>query len=141
MKNWNDGKAQEYRDRAVYDVEHSHMDSAVREAAGCRCAHVDDTGSGGAGQDASNVSAPSSSLMPGSYLITTETCPNCKRVKPMLDAAGVKYIELLASQNEELVGKLGIMTAPTLLEVGEDGSRQLYVGAPAIMLMLAVGRA
>lgn len=141
VKNWNDGKAQEYRDRAVYDVEHSHMDSAVREAAGCRCAHVDDAGSGGAGREVPNASAHSSSLMPGSYLITTETCPNCKRVKPMLDAAGVKYIELLASQNEGLVGKLGIMTAPTLLEVGKDGSQQLYVGAPAIMQMLATAKA
>ena len=58
----------------------------------------------------------------------------------MLAQAGIEYAELLASQNEELVAKLGVMTAPTLLTVDDAGAQQLYVGAPAIMQMLATAK-
>ena len=161
VKNWNDGKAQEYKDRKVYDVEHSHMDVAAREAAGCRCGYAGEHAEEAQGrsdglknvgfipEDAAAIvneraahAVQKDGVLPaGAYLITTETCPNCKRVKPLLAQAGVEYTELLASQNEELVAKLGVMTAPTLLVVDDGGAQQFYVGAPAIMQMLATAKA
>ena len=160
VKNWNDGKAQEYKDRTVYDVAHSHMDVSAREAAGCRCGYAGDAedaeGQAGAvknvgfipedvaalvNEHAAHAVQKDGALPAGAYLITTETCPNCKRVKPLLERAGVAYEELLASQNEQLVAKLGVMTAPTLLVVDDVGAQQLYVGASAIMQMLATQEA
>ena len=160
VKNWNDGKAQEYKDRTVYDVAHSHMDVSAREAAGCRCGYAGDAedaeGQSGVvknvgfipedvaevvNEHAAHAVQKDGALPAGAYLITTETCPNCKRVKPLLERAGVAYEELLASRNEQLVAKLGVMTAPTLLMVDDAGAQQLYVGAPAIMQMLATQEA
>ncbi len=130
VKNWNDGKAQEYRDRTVYDVAHSHMDAAARKAAGCRCDTFDGV----------NVERfDRGVLSEGAYLVTTETCPNCRRVKPMLSQAGVQYVELSASENEEMMGKLGIMTAPTLI-VSDGQDQQVFSGMPAIMGALSANR-
>ncbi len=116
VKNWNDGKSQEFKDRKTYDVENSVLthDGPIEETAPVAC----DCGADAAISD-------------GIYLFTTATCPNCKIATALLDKAGVGYIKLLAEENAELVGEFGIRQAPTLIVVKGDAYDK-YVGVSEI---------
>ncbi len=114
VQNWNDGKAQEYKDRLVYNIETSKLDKAekvvAKEEKACEC---------------------KSNANDGVYLFTTATCPNCKIACSLLDKAGVSYTKLLANENKELVEEIGIKTAPTLVII-EGGSVTKYAGVSDI---------
>ena len=114
VQNWNDGKAQEYKDRLVYNIENSKLNKAekavAKEEKACKC---------------------ESSANDGVYLFTTATCPNCKIACSLLDKAGVAYTKLLANENKELVEQIGIKTAPTLVII-EDGNVTKYAGVSDI---------
>ena len=116
VKNWNDGKSQEFKDRRTYDVEHSVLthDGLVQEAAPAAC----DCGAESAVSD-------------GIYLFTTATCPNCKIATALLDKAGVGYVKLLAEENAQLVGEFEIRQAPTLIVVHGDAYDK-FVGVSEI---------
>lgn len=170
LKNWNEGKAQEYADRTEYVPAMPHPakgeasfapdEDALRNArADERCGEAgkspasrvarDEGAQGGPagtapsfGKAAENGATPSAAcpLAPGAYLITTAACPNCRRVKPLLSAAGVAYRELRIDEDDRaraLVDRLEIMAAPTLLRVGADGSTDVAAGMPAVMAVLA----
>ena len=110
VQNWNDGKAEEYRERKLYDMNHSHIDGHGK-AAGQKALPVK--------QD---QSAPIfSSAEERVYLFTTKTCPNCRLAKTSLDNAGVAYRVIDAEENQELVETYSIRQAPTLVVVhGND---------------------
>lgn len=170
LKNWNEGKAQEYADRTEYVPAMPHPakgeasfapdEDALRNArADERCGEAgkspasrvarDEGAQGGPagtapsfGKAAENGATPSAAcpLAPGAYLITMAACPNCRRVKPLLSAAGVAYRELRIDEDDRaraLVDRLEIMAAPTLLRVGADGSTDVAAGMPAVMAVLA----
>jgi ribonucleoside-triphosphate reductase len=121
VQNWNDGKSQEYRDRKVYDVETSKL---VR--------------SGAVVEDKVEEKACDCESENGIYLFKTATCPNCKIAMTFLDKAGVKYEQVLATQeNKALVDKFGIMQAPTLVVV-KDGNVEKFVGVSDIKKYLGV---
>jgi len=113
VKNWNDGKSQEFKDRKEYNIENSVLThSGPKESdADCACQQA--------------------ALADGVYLFTTATCPNCKIAVPLLDKAGVAYVKLLAEENAELVTALGIKQAPTLAVVA-GGDIAKYVGVSEI---------
>ncbi len=48
-------------------------------------------------------------------LFTTKTCPNCRKVEELLDAAGLRYSIVDAEDNKEECSRLGILQAPTLV--------------------------
>ncbi|MBQ4338769.1 MAG: ribonucleoside triphosphate reductase [Clostridia bacterium] len=102
VKNWNDGKSQEYKERKVYDIATSVMKkSHAKELANeCAC---------GAAGEATEL-----------LLFTTRTCPNCNIAKANLDRAGIAYKVILADEEPELCNKFNIMQAPTLVEVIGD---------------------
>jgi ribonucleoside-triphosphate reductase len=52
-------------------------------------------------------------------LFATRTCPNCRQAEILLQEAGIGYTKVLAEENAELAGKLGIRQAPTLV-AGND---------------------
>ncbi|MCR5522229.1 MAG: ribonucleoside triphosphate reductase [Clostridia bacterium] len=108
VQNWNDGKAQEYKDRKVYNIAGSHFHP--HEAA-CPC--CDDH------------PAQTAALPDGAYLFKTPTCPKCKIAIPKLKEAGIEFTELNAYENEELAIALNIKTAPTLVII-EDGNVTKY---------------
>ena len=116
VKNWNDGKSQEFKDRKTYDVENSVLthEGPMEETAPAAC-----------------VPAAEAAISDGIYLFTTATCPNCKIATALLDKAGVGYIKLLAEENVELVGEFGIRQAPTLIVVKGDAYDK-YVGVSEI---------
>ncbi|MBQ9946138.1 MAG: ribonucleoside triphosphate reductase [Clostridia bacterium] len=111
VKNWNDGKSQEFKDRKVYDIEKSVMKrngvEEVAQAEECCC-------------KADKV-----------LLFTTETCPNCKIAVQWLDKAGISYEKLLVSENAELAKELELKQAPTLV-VYSGTEAVKYAGVAAV---------
>ena len=74
-------------------------------------------------EQADGAPVEGSTLLPaGRYLLATYTCPNCKRAADMMDQAGIAYEEVFAEEYPELVEQLGVMQAPTLVDVAGDGS-------------------
>ena len=112
VQNWNDGKSQEYKNRTVYDITHSHLKKKAARSAG----------------KVSTV-LPEVQEEDGILLFTTNTCPNCKIAKQMLE--GMDYQIVDAEQHPDLVSKYGIMQAPTLV-VRSDGVMRKYVNASNI---------
>lgn len=111
VKNWNDGKSQEFKDRKVYDIEKSVMKrNGVEEAAQAEecCCKADKV-----------------------LLFTTETCPNCKIAVQWLDKAGISYEKLLVSENAELAKELELKQAPTLV-VYSGNEAVKYAGVAAV---------
>ncbi len=118
VQNFNDGKAQEFSDRKVYDIANSHLTHhGVKEEA-----KTDESSKVEAGENAN-------------YLFTTATCPNCKIAAATLDKAGFDYTKLLADENAELAQELGIKQAPTLVVI-KDGEATKYTGVSDIKKFL-----
>lgn len=111
VKNWNDGKLQEFKERKVYDVEHSHVKQEnFRETE----------------QEEEQRIFEEVNTEEGKVLLfTTKTCPNCKLAKDSLEKANISYEVVDAGENEELVRKYGVMQAPTLIVVKEEGVQKL----------------
>ncbi len=114
VKNWNDGKSQEFKDRKVYNIETSVLkkeDALASEAAeNCECCCG----------DAEKV-----------LLFTTETCPNCKLAVQWLDKAGISYEKLFVSENPDLAKELDLKQAPTLVAY-KNGEAVKYAGVAAV---------
>ncbi|MBQ5423298.1 MAG: ribonucleoside triphosphate reductase, partial [Clostridiales bacterium] len=102
IKNWNDGKTQEFKDRKTYEIETSVMRPKTATVM---------------------VSAPKETpeLLPldngtmKPMLFTTHTCPKCKVVKAMFDEQSFDYDLIYADDQPELAQKLGIVNVPTLV--------------------------
>lgn len=85
VKNWNDGKAKEYKMRKLYDLNCSKEPHSV-----------------GNSKD-------------GIMLFGTKTCPNCKMAKKVLDEAKVSYTYIDAEKEADLTKRYGIKQAPSLV--------------------------
>ena len=156
VQNWNDGKAQEYKDRMVYNIGHSHLThkgpkpapndndeaiyAAINERACCdpvqpimKEAPVDEKPVTAAPKPEEKpvtiAVKPESSV--SILLFKTPSCPNCKAAGAILDKAGVEYQPLNANEERELVQKFGIKQAPTLVLVNGD-SFEKYRGVSDI---------
>ena len=118
IKNWNDGKTQEFKDRKTYEIETSTMRPKTATV---------------------TVSAPKDTpeLLPledtamKPMLFTTHTCPKCKVVKAMFDEQSFDYDLIYADDQPELAQKLGIVNVPTLVIPTADGVNK-YTDVPAI---------
>ncbi len=117
VQNWNDGKLQEYANRTVYDINKSVLKRPT-SAVVTLSEKEDDVAD-------VNVEIPKDVM----YLFTTKTCPNCKLAKEYLK--NEKYVPIDAEENMELAAKYGIMQAPTLVVVNNDGFKK-YVNASNI---------
>ena len=115
VQNWNDGKAQEFKDRKLYDIgrsvlRHSHAISA-KESTVLEPTIV-------------NVQEP----LPAKVdlkgreiiMVATRTCPNCVQAAHLLENAGIPFTKLLAEENTDLVKEYGIRLSPTLIIRGGD---------------------
>ncbi len=115
VKNWNDGKAQEYRERKTYDIANSVLTHEGPKDDGCEC----------------EAKPAENTLADGIYLFKTATCPNCKIAEALLDKAGITYNKVLAEQNVALTESLGIKQAPTLVRV-ENSNAEKFATVPNI---------
>ena len=98
VQNWNDGKAEEFKNRRVYNLETSvaPSDRIKAEAEECSCE--------AAGEN-------------GIFLFATRTCPNCKMAESFLDKAGIAFEKIYADENAEMTKKFDVKMAPTLVVV------------------------
>ena len=112
VQNWNDGKLQEYKNRKLYEPEHSTLKKV-------HTAVVTVT------EDDVKIEPTETRK----YLFTTKTCPNCKIAKQMLQ--GEEYTVIDAEENQDMVSQYGIMQAPTLVIVSGDKTKK-YVNASNI---------
>lgn len=115
VQNWNDGKSQEYKNRTVYDIAHSDFKGSNKTAA----------------MTAENVRTEEAEngQVTAKYLFTTETCPNCKIAKQMLEGEDYELVD--AEKNPELARKFGVMQAPTLIVINGEETKK-YVNASNI---------
>ncbi|MDO4562646.1 MAG: ribonucleoside triphosphate reductase [Clostridia bacterium] len=105
VQNWNDGKAEEYKSRKVYNVE----TSALRP-------HIV--------QKSDEETAVSGGDRDGIFLFTTKTCPNCRIAKSALDGNGISYTIIDAEENSALTQTYGVRQAPTLVVVHGGEAKQ-----------------
>ncbi len=139
VQNWNDGKAQEFRDRKVYDIGHSHL-----------------THSGPVVISAQAQEAPKAPEQPvpaaaeekkpqcqnaRAMLFVSATCPNCKLAVSMLEKAGFLFKKVLATENVELTNKYGVKQAPTLVVLGAGDDYEKFRGVSEIKGMLTARQA
>ena len=111
VQNWNEGKAQEYKNRRIYEIEHSReMNVQLRSSSLI-------------------LEASDSHMEDGLYLFTTKTCPNCHLAKEYLKNTTFAIVD--AEENADLAREFNIMQAPTLVEI-RDGVAKKYVNASNI---------
>lgn len=97
VANWNDGKAQEFKQRKNYDIANSHLTkSHCEEDCPCEC-HKAET--------------KENEIL----LFTTKTCPNCKMAKMLFANANINYTSIDAEENADVTKQFGVTKAPTLI--------------------------
>jgi ribonucleoside-triphosphate reductase len=101
VKNWNDGKLEEYKERKTYDIANSLFKGRKF------------------GNDVKMVEKKNANGESEILLFASKTCPNCKVAEAMLQKAGVKYTKIIAEENVELVKQYGVKQAPTLAVNGQ----------------------
>ena len=115
VKNWNDGKSQEFKDRVVYNAA-----SSMAKKGYTMTSFAD-------AKDAAPAEACACAGAPESLtLFTTKTCPNCRMAKSFLDKAGIAYNVVIADEDVETAQKFEIRQAPTLV-VEKDGKLEKIV--------------
>ncbi len=97
VKNWNDGKAKEFKMRKEYDLNHS----------GCTKQEYCEK----------EKTEKKEKMKDEIILFGTKTCPNCASAKKLLEKTEVKYRFVDAEENVDLTKKLGVKQAPTLVEI------------------------
>ena len=111
VKNWNDGKAQEYKDRKEYNP------------TAFKAPHASEVSKENEGSAVSAEPDKKDTLGDGIYLFTTKTCPNCRQAKQYL--GDVDYTLIDAEERADLSVAYSIMTAPTLVVI-EQGTVTKY---------------
>ena len=101
VKNWNDGKSQEFKDRTNYVIEDNKKVCS------------DDKKK----KTSSKLKKANTKAM----LFVTKTCPNCRIAKRVLDEAEIKYDVIDAEENIELTKEFQVTQAPTLIT--KDGEK------------------
>lgn len=109
VQNWNDGKAQEFKDRKEYNVMTSKLTHKKNAAAKIDVKNFD-MNDGTAKQV---------------LLFTAKNCPNCKLAKNFLNEVGIKYRDIDAEENVALAEKYGVELAPTMVVVSGDKTQKV----------------
>ena len=103
VQNWNDGKAQEYKERKLYRIETSR-------------------------EPGSRVAAPVAEevceVATENLLFVTKTCPNCRIAKAELEKAHIPYRIVDVAEEPELARRYGVKQAPTLVAVTPAGTER-----------------
>lgn len=111
VQNWNDGKAEEFKERKLYNISTSRLKQE--------------------GRPPRRQEELFSADHAGAFLFTTKTCPNCQLAKDALSRSGILYTVIDAEEQPELARKYKVISAPTLL-VSDGAQARKYTGASAI---------
>ena len=124
VQNWNDGKAQEFKDRKVYNIGTSKLThTGPMDCCGAEPLFE-------VYPDAS-AEAPAAEKTPAAILYATETCPNCKLAAAWLEKANVPFEKRFVSEHKDEATALGLKQAPSLV-VEEAGDTKVYAGVAAV---------
>ncbi|NLA86832.1 MAG: ribonucleoside triphosphate reductase [Clostridiales bacterium] len=104
VKNWNDGKAQEFKDRKLYNT-----GDPVLQSDACSPAQTKEL-----------------------LLFTTLTCASCTMTKRALAEAGIAHHVVDAGKRQDLVEKYGVLQVPTLVAV-TNSSAEKFPGPVSVM--------
>ncbi len=122
VQHWNDGKAQEFKDRKTYETTKSGFEgkTVTSKADNSKPFAIK------ANMSECTVSPFDSKMM----LFTTKSCPNCPAAKDILkDVVNLEHVD--AHQNIDLVQKYKIRSAPTLIV--DNGNEYIaYAGITGI---------
>ncbi|MDD2214016.1 MAG: ribonucleoside triphosphate reductase [Oscillospiraceae bacterium] len=144
VKNWNDGKLQEFKDRQLYAVQTDSLPDPVQAA-------VKTAAENAAGAKPMAAAGPATGKREGKgqtrgqsqpeerLLFTTATCVNCRLAKQALTQAGLSYRLMDAAEHPELVEKFGILQAPTLVTVRGQQAHK-YAGVPQVQAYIQAAR-
>ena len=132
VQNWNDGKAQEFKDRKTYDTARSvltHKGPLPEFVDTCPCS---------AREQMESVAEAATQTGEDAvvYLFATPTCPNCKIAASAMDKMGFGYEKVYANEHMDLAKSYGVRQAPTLV-IEKNGETEKYVGLPEIKRFLA----
>ena len=117
VQNWNDGKAQEFKDRKVYNVGNSTFTGGIHRNGGCAC----DNNPTALEPEEVAVATEAKAL-----LFTRVTCPNCRVAEAQMDKAGFHYENLIAEEHMDLCKQYGIKGAPTLILTDGENFTKYY---------------
>ena len=107
MRNWNDGKSQEYLDRKTYLVENAQKRFAPK-------------------RERKTVKKTAEKY----YLYTTATCPGCRIIRPLLEKAGIPFEQRDVEAYMEEAQALGLTQAPSLVDPSDPP--MIYAGVAGI---------
>ena len=145
VQNFNDGKAQEFKDRKVYDVNSPEYDrypniyvgekKTDEEKAAKKAPEAQKEVKAEVKTEvkpeapAEEKAAPITGALPKDKVImfATKSCPNCAAATKMLNENGIAFEKHYVEEERELATSLGLRSAPTLI-VGDDK----YVGVAGV---------
>ena len=124
VQNWNDGKAQEYKDRKTYDLAASRLIKGRRttktqekiEEVKLEIEKAEDLKP----EVQEEVRAAAASQETVLKLFATTTCPNCKIIAAQMDKMGIPYEKIYANETPEEAILYGVKQAPTLIALQGD---------------------
>ena len=129
VQNWNDGKAQEFKERKTYDGQQAvegEVLGGVKETIEVPETPVVTRDEGTLDMD-----------LDGLILFASKTCPNCKMAKAFMDKLGIKYKELMSEENMDLIKSLDLRTAPTLIKFENGTAKDIVATYPGIQKYIA----
>lgn len=104
VQNWNEGKLQEFEDRAEYNISKSVCKAELKK------------------EEIKEEEKPAKKTAKSKLtLITTKTCPKCKQAEKIFKEHNIAFDKVLAEDAKDLVEKYAISEAPTL--IAETGSK------------------
>ena len=115
VQNWNDGKAQEYKSRKLYDIGASMNKHGYNMNAELGSSSVE------AKVEQKAVCSDGAKIL----LFATKTCPNCKMAAKFLDDAGIVYDKIFAEENPDLTNSYEVKQAPTLVVIKGDVAEKI----------------
>ena len=128
VQNWNDGKAQEYKERTEYDMGHSHMHKTAVQT---EKTETEKTVTVAGIQPEKEIPRPTTEDI---ILFTSRTCPNCGKAREELDKAGIQYHLMEAEADRETCLRYQVMSAPTLIVTNGEGEvKKRYTGLSNII--------
>ena len=135
VKNWNDGKSQEFKDRKVYDTMRSGVllnrgAAAGAQAVGRPAVQEKEDHSAAAVNASGTAPVKAADGIPTMYV--KNHCPKCKGAEQRFKINKVEYKVVNCSEHMDIARELGITQTPTIID--PDGTRYIGEGAAVAWL-------
>ena len=126
VQNWNAGKTQEFKERKTYNINTSvlkHKGVLKEENATSLTSSIKNDDIKKSNEVKLETEKNEVTNENTFKLFVTSTCSNCKMVEEILKEKDISFIEIDANENQDLVNKYNIMSAPTLI-VNNNGKEE-----------------